>query len=196
VTVPTSFDAVISLCRDLLDQESGVAVVAIDGHSGAGKSTLALAVAGSLDAAVITGDDFYAVMDDTTRLRLTPAEGAAQYFDWRRLRREALEPLRAGGDAAFHPFHWIVGTGFSPDATTVSARRLVLLEGVYSGRPELCDLVDAAVLVEVDERTRRERLVARGHDHGDWGTRWEAAERYYFEFIRRPESFDLAVTGT
>ncbi|MFM6173306.1 MAG: (d)CMP kinase, partial [Sphaerospermopsis kisseleviana] len=70
-------------------------VVALDGRSGAGKSTLADAIAHDLGAALVHGDDFYRDMPDAERRALSAERGVDRFFDWERLRDEALIPLRA-----------------------------------------------------------------------------------------------------
>lgn len=68
---------------------------------------------------------------------------------------------------------------------------VVILEGVYSARPELADLIDLAVMVRADEAVRESRLLARDGTIGSWERQWHAAEEYYFEFIRPLTSFDM-----
>jgi para-aminobenzoate synthetase len=165
-------------------------VVAIDGHGAAGKSTLAAAVAeATAGAALVHTDDFF----------LAPAGPAgeplplAAYYDWRRLRAETLEPLRAGRVAAFKPFDWDRGHGLGA-AVTVRPEPVILLEGVFSAAPELSDLVDRSVFVDTPapERLRRLRRLIRP---GDWDADWLAAEQAYFDRVRPPASFDLVVPG-
>lgn len=168
-------------------------VVALDGFSGAGKSTIARAVAGLLDAAVVQGDDFYRDLSRADRLALSPEEGVDQYFDWPRLRCEALEPLRKGVEARFRAFDWDVGHGLGPQRQ-LPARAVIVLDGVYSARPALADLVDLAVYVDAPEPLRRERRRAR-HDPPEWEAGWDAAEHVYFSRIRPPNSCDLVVSG-
>ena len=186
-------------------------LVAIDGRSGSGKSWLAAELAPLLRAAVVPGDDFYRVMDDDERRALHAASGAARYFDWERLRAEALVPLRDDGPAAYHPFDWsghrgadpagtavpptAVPPGLSVEVREIEPRDVVLVEGVYSARAELADLVELAVLVEVDRATRLRRLAERAAHDPDWHIRWESAEAYYFSTLRPPETFDVLVAG-
>jgi len=75
------------------------------------------------------------------------------------------------------------------------AARLIILDGAYSSRPELADLVDVAILVEVPVATRRARLALREAPGflDAWHQRWDAAEDYYFSAIRPPESFDIVL---
>ena len=74
---------------------------------------------------------------------------------------------------------------------------MILLDGVYSARPELSDLIDLAVLVEADDEVRRKRLVIReGQGFMDrWHKLWDSAEDYYFTYICPRSSFALVVTN-
>src|SRR3954453_12968588 len=131
-------------------------VIAIDGFSAAGKSTIGAALATKLGAVLLHMDDFYRDMADKERLALSAARGVALYFDWARLRAEALLPLRSGDVARFAAFDWEAGTGLGA-IQTVEPRDLIVLEGVYSARPELADLVDLAVFVSAPADARRAR---------------------------------------
>jgi uridine kinase len=170
-------------------------VIALDGPSAAGTSTVAAIVGQRLSASVVGGDDFYRDMPEEQRWALTATQGVERYFDWQRLRREVLEPLRAGRAARYRPFSWLPEGGLDDRLVTVDATPIVLLEGVYAGRPELRDLVDLAVLVETPPDERHRRIVARGHGNDVWWPRWGAAEDHYFTAIRPRESFDLVVSG-
>ncbi len=176
-----------------------VIVVALDGRSGAGKSTLARVIARDLHAAVVHNDDFYRDMPDVDRREMSPPEGVDRYFDWQRLRVEALEPLVRREPARFQRFNWTNGQGLI-GSVTIAARDVVVVEGVYSARPELDDLVDLKVLVNVANRDRVQRIDGRPrtvsrHDPQGWDARWDAAEHIYFDTIRPPSSFDLIVAG-
>jgi len=172
----------------------GALVLAIDGHGGAGKSTIAAAVAEATGAALVHTDDFFRSPPD----RLPPAGAAGQalgcYYDWPRLRAEALEPLRARRAAAFRRFDWAHGSGLG-GLVTVAPSDLILVEGVFSAAPALCDLVDRSVLVETPEPERLRRLRRRVAPE-EWDEDWLIAERAYFNLSRPAWSFDLVVPGT
>jgi uridine kinase len=186
---------------------SGVLVVAIDGHGAAGKSTLAASLSEDTGASILHTDDFFC---PTERLRnvANRAEGPdaeavassragrtlADYYDVTRLRAEALEPLRAGRDGVFRRYDWSSAV-LSVDETSVAASDLILLEGVYSGAPELADLVHRAILMETPEPERLWRL-RRSVAPADWDDEWLQAEKTYFSSMRTPGSFDLVVSGT
>lgn len=164
-------------------------IVAIDGRSGSGKSTLAHMLAKLLDATVIEGDDFYAggtaLRDDS------PAARAAACIDWKR-QRIALAALRSGQAARWRPFDWDAFDG-SLRAQPIDAdpRAIMILEGVYSARPELADLVDLRVLVRVPHEVRMARLIAREGVIGPWERQWHDAEEHYFAAVMPELNFDV-----
>jgi uridine kinase len=167
----------------------GPLVVAIDGHGAAGKSTLADAVAAATGAALVRTDDFFRDSSGPP-----PPPGLAGYYDWRRLRAEALVALRAGRTARFRRFDWERGSGLD-GTVSVEPREVILVEGVFSAAPELSDLVDRSVFVDTPEPERMRRLRLRVAPD-EWDDDWLIAERAYFELTRTPSSFDLVVPGT
>jgi uridine kinase len=176
--------------------QPGVLVVAIDGHGGAGKSTLAAAVAQATGAALVHTDDFFqqpARPPSGPAARTPGGHSMAQYYDWRRIRAQAVQPLKAGRQATFRRFDWEHGGGLDGTVTATPAA-LIVLEGVFSAAPELSDLMDRSVLVETPEQERLRRLRLRVTPE-EWDPHWLIAERAYFAAIRPPSSFDLVVSG-
>jgi para-aminobenzoate synthetase len=172
-------------------------LVAVDGRSGVGKSTLCARLAARAGAAHVDGDDFYAGGDAAALAALAPPERAAAVIDVHRLRTEALQPLLAGRTARWRAFDWDAMAGLAAEPTACEPGPVVVLDGTYSGRPELADLVDLSVLVTLDDRERLARLAAREGDDLDDAelALWEAAEDHYFAVVRPPASFDLVVAG-
>lgn len=199
--VPGVADRIVAAISGRLIDHAGPFVVALDGGSGVGKSTLAVAVAAELGASVVHTDDFFASHRFGAEWDgCTAAEKADLAIDWQRLRAEALEPLRAGRDASWHPFDFATydyasGSGLATAFVTCQPTGVIVVDGIYSSRPELSDLIDLSVLVEAPAAVRRQRHDEReGTDEGAWHGRWDAAEAYYFAHVRRPESFDLVVS--
>ena len=116
-------------------------------------------------------------------------------FDWRRLRTEALEPLIRSRPAIFRPYDWERNDGSLAAVQRVEPGGLVVLEGVYSARPELSDLIDLAVLVEADPAVALGPTGRHGPDDPGWTRFWDRGEDYYFRVVRPPEGFDLRVSG-
>ena len=179
-------------------------IVAIDGRSGAGKSTLATQVARGMDAALVTTDDFFSAdITDQGWTERTPEQRAADVLDWRRLRTEALEPLRLGNPARWHALDFLAGArsdgtyGMRAEPMELQPKPVVIIDGAYSSRPELADLLDFTVLVEAAEPVRRARLAARENPEllTAWHERWDGAEEHYFAHVRPTASFHLVVNN-
>jgi uridine kinase len=186
-------------------------LVALDGGSGSGKSSLAALVAEELGAALVPSDDFCAAeVSDAEWESRSPEAKANDAIDWRRLRAEALEPLLAGRPAKWHAFDFEAGVrpngtyAMRTDFVVREPRAVIVLEGSYSCRPELADLIDLSVLVDAPVDVRHERLVARrtiylGREDktylDSWHARWDVAEEYYFTHVRPKSSFDLIVAS-
>lgn len=192
-------DAIVFEIQQRLQHKSPV-LVALDGRSGTGKSTLAHAVAARVEASIVVSDDFYAGGNDDVWSGRSASEKVAHCIDWRRMRMEVLEPLLANKPASWHPLDFQPGNGWigwKEELSTLEPAPVILLDGIYSARPELADLVDVAVLIETDDLVRRKRLVVReGQDFMQrWHQLWDAAEDYYFTHIRPRASFDLLLSN-
>ena len=122
-------------------------------------------------------------------------------FDWRRLRESVIEPLLAGSPARWYAFDF--ESGLRPDGTygtqTDPIERkpadVILLEGAYTACPELADLVDLTILVDVPIEERHARLEAREDKDflEEWHRRWDPVESHYYTQVRPRSSFDLVV---
>jgi para-aminobenzoate synthetase len=193
---------IVATIHRITRERAAPILVAIDGRSGTGKSTVARALVQEVPSVIVPSDDFFAagITAQAWAARSAP-ERARDCIDWRRLRAEALEPLLQGQDAAWHPFDFAAGE--RPDGTysisTEIVRRepepVILLDGAYSTRPELADLIDLSILVTTPDAIRRWRLEAREDPQflAAWHDRWDAAEDYYFTHVRPPAAFDIVV---
>lgn len=153
-------------------------ILAVDGAGGSGKSTVGAAVAGLLDGAVVVhGDDFYRPMPERERERLDAEQGYHRYFDWERLRDQVLVPLRADRATRYQLYDW--STGLLGAWRQVPAGSVVIVEGVYSARPELTPYYDLTVYVDTPRDVCLRRVRARGENSQDRITRWRAAEDHY-----------------
>jgi uridine kinase len=182
---------VIEACAAL--SQRSLALVAIDGLGGSGKSTLARRIQAELAASTIVEvDDFYRPMLETERQALSPREGFSSMFDWQRLRDEVLAPLRAGRAAHYHPYDWQRGMLASREVE-VRPRGLVIVEGVYTLRPELRSFWDLTVYLDVSREARLARLLARNENARAQIDRWMTAEHYYEKTFAPSEQADLVL---
>lgn len=198
------FEDIVSAAERLIAERARPIVIALDGPSGAGKSTLASQLATKLPATVVPSDDFFAAEITAAEWDARSlAERTRDAIDWRRLRRTVLEPLRAGKHATWHPFDFAAGErtdGTYPMSTETVQRApapVIIVEGAYSTRPELADLIDLAILVDAPLSVRHERQAARDSPAflEAWHRRWDAAEELYFTQIRPSTHFDFVINS-
>ena len=186
MSIETSARAVVDAVGHWRAGQSGPLVVAIDGHGAAGKSAIAAVVSDAAGATLVHVDDFF-------RESGSDGAGMAAYYDWDRLRGEALEPLRRGAAASYAAFDWETD-GFRPGLVAVAPANVIVVEGVTATADALAGCIDRTVLVVTPERERLERLHER-IGAGIWDEAWLAAERGYLG--SRPERwFDLVVSGS
>ena len=168
-------------------------MVAIDGRGGAGKSTLAAMVAQRVGAFVIDGDDFYRHENWT---EFSEAERAELCIDWRS-QLDVLEAILNKRPARWQPYDWESDNGQLSREWSVCqpGYRVVILEGTFSARPQLHDLLRLKVLLTVSRSQQRERFIEReGGDEWDaWAATWMGAEDVYFRHVMPPEAFDLTI---
>lgn len=203
--VDAPVDRLLALLEARAQAVPHIVLVAVDGASGAGKSTLVAKAVARLNrdrtrAAVICGDDFYVGGTAARWDRRSARSKASRVIDWARQRSVLLE-LRRSGVAVWYPFDWNSDDWdrepppLAEQPTITRAAEIVILEGAYSGRPELADLLDARVLVQAPQDVRRARIAAREGDayDADWSARWSEAEAGYFGEVVSPADFDLVL---
>jgi uridine kinase len=157
-------------------------LVAIDGVDGAGKTTFADRLAPRLDRPVVRAseDDFLnpaAVRH--RRGRESPEGFFRDSYDLAALERLLLDPFAAGGPFRRRAFDVLA------DAPVVSADEhappgaLLLLDGLFLQRDELCGRWDLSILLDVPEEVAAARLLEReGKPTRD---RYVLGNRLYFE---------------
>jgi len=132
-------------------------------------------------------------MPSRERERLSAEQGYQRYFDWERLRDQVLAPLRAGRAARYQIFDW--ATGQLGDWREIPSGSTVIVEGVYSARPELAPYYHLTVYVDTARDVCLQRVRARGQDTEDWIMRWRAAEDHYIRATSPQTRAKLVVPG-
>ena len=191
-----------------LAQKTTPVFVAVDGRSGCGKSTIAKLVVDKLNAdgsgdvivTVIEGDQFFGGGSQESWDELSIDDRVDRVIDWRR-ERTLLRSLKDSGFGTWYPFDWESEEWDSdevplkPVPERCVATPIVILEGVYSSRPELADLFDIRVLVNVPSDVSAKRLRGREGEAylEEWERRWSDAEDHYFGSIVATEEFDVVL---
>ena len=147
-------------------------IVGIVGAPGAGKSTIAAALVSQLpDAALLPMDGFHLPQARLVELGRRERMGATDTFDVPGF-LAVLRDLRVSGGPVFAP-------GFDrtieepvPDAIVIQpSAATVVVEGNYllldsGGWEEAAELFDATFVVQLDDRIRLDRLIARHVRYG------------------------------
>jgi uridine kinase len=178
-------------------------LVCIEGPGGAGKSTLAAAVAARYRArhqseiTVVHGDDFFGPverrwLDGHTPPRESLSDGYG-VFAHARLRRELLDPLRAGERARYQRYDW--ASDSLADWLSAPPQGVVLVEGAYVLRRHLRHYWDEALFVRTPRSVRHARMHARRQNASGWIERWVAAEDAYLAAEDPAAAANLIVDG-
>ena len=139
-------------------------VIGMDGMAASGKTTLAALLAERLDASVIHMDDFFLPQGFRTPERLRTPGGNVYY---ERFCREVKPYIRSGQLFGYRVFdahkHVYV------DTRDVWPKPVILVEGCYCMHPEIGDIYDLRLFVEVSPYEQEQRIAA---------TRAKVAEMY------------------
>lgn len=143
--------------------------VGIDGVDGAGKTTFADELADVLearDAEVIraSGDGFHHPREVRYRRgRRSPEGFYLDSFDLEQLRGRLLDPLGPGGDRRFVRAVRDVASDTLVDSDVEVARdgQVLVLDGMFLHRPELVDVWDLSVFLQVGFATSVGRMAMR-----------------------------------
>lgn len=162
-------------------------VVAIDGVDAAGKTWFADELAAAMKplrpTIRVSIDGFH--HPASTRHAREASEPADSYyrdsFDYGAFVREVIEPIGPGGNRLIRPavFDHVTDRPVDPDRIAVPNDGVVLVDGIFLGRPELDGCFDLWVYLVVSEEIAYERGVARdGTGSGDPAMRTRYRRRY------------------
>ena len=187
-----TLDELVALITSLAAR-APLTMVAIDGPSGSGKSTLSATLHSSLPGSQLVDiEHFYSDIGVDPPDGLSPHEAYEQHVDWHALDAQVLRPLRRGEPGRYRLYDWIAEE--RTDSTEVRPEGIVLVDGVYSMRPELTDAYDLTVYVETLTRERTARLAQRP-DNPVWVDRWAVGFDWYMDHMRVKERADIVISG-
>lgn len=171
-------------------------LIGIDGAGGSGKSDLANRLAGAARTGVrvVEMDDFYRKAGQDSDHR--GEREAGWLFDWRRLRRQVLDPAIHGEPTSYQRFDWVAQR--LADWVDVPNDVPLIVEGVTTLRRELRDMFKLRIWVAAPRDVRLARGLARdgGSERRKWEELWMPAEDHYRVTHRPERDADLVVDGT
>ncbi len=171
-------------------------LVGIDGCGGSGKSTLANELAKDFPGVttIVRMDDFY--LPTSQHINSPPKlKPVGADFDWRRLLKEVIEPIRQNKTGYYQRYDWNRDELIDPSKVSVGG--IVIIEGVYSLRNELIDHYDCSIWVECP----RELRLARGLDRDGvnarsmWVNNWMVSEDLYTREHKPFDKADFIING-
>jgi uridine kinase len=155
-------DRLVTTIEDLQATRARV-LVAIDGPDAAGKTTLADALAVRLGEGVTraSADHF----EHPAEVRTRDGRGGDTYyrdgFDHQTLRRVMLTPFACGADTVVTAWRDPLTDEHREVITTVPARAVLIVDGVFLQRPELQDVWTYIVYLTVEPAVTVQRAVTR-----------------------------------
>jgi hypothetical protein len=170
----------VALARAAAPRAGATRVAAIDGRSGAGKSTLAHALAGELEAPLVSLEDLYGGWDGLE-------QGVSLLLS------AVLQPLAAGRAPEVPRYDWLAAAWGESWALSPPAHLVIV--GAGAGARALAPYTSVLVWLELDPALRRERALARrdGELYAPHWERWALQEDAFFERERPKERADLVV---
>lgn len=173
---------------DRLSKQDSMVNVAIDGNSASGKSSLAALLATIYDCNVIHMDDFFLPFPMRTPERLAEVGGN---IDYERFSKQVVTGLTSGVAFSYGVFDCSVGKLVAEQ--TLPAKKLNIVEGVYSLHPRFIDLYTLKVFLKLDADTQSQRILARNGPlmHQRFLNEWIPLEDYYFKEAKVAAQADL-----
>jgi uridine kinase len=173
------FDLLVERIRAV---DRPVRIVGVDGCGGAGKTTFAARLSRAAGGVPVVHTDDFASHDDS--------------LGWGpRFRREVIDPLLAGGAAAFRPYDW-VARRIADMEITLDPAPVVIVEGVGATREAWRDDLALRVWVDCPRDVRLRRGIERdGEQLREFWTWWMAAEDGYVATEQPQRYADVVVDG-
>jgi uridine kinase len=173
---------------DMLKSTGRIVNVAIDGNCGAGKSMLAALLEGIYDCNVFHLDHFFLRPYQRTPKRLSEPGGN---IDHERFGREIIEGIRRNNAFSYQVYD--CQEDILEPSVAVDPKRLNIIEGSYSMRPEFIDLYDIKIFMKIDKEEQSRRILERSGSklHKRFVEEWIPMEDKYFDAYGILEKADL-----
>ena len=151
-------------------------ICAIDGGCASGKTSLSELLAQHYTVTVIHLDDFFLRPEQRTQARLSEIAGN---IDYERFTEEVLNPLKLGNPIFYRPYDCrkeiLLG------AVTPRKTPIVIIEGVYSLRPDFQSIYDLKIFLKTSVEEQKRRLMTRNAKlYPRFEQEWIPMENQYF----------------
>ncbi len=162
---------------DKLISDKSNAVIAIDGMCASGKTTFASLLAEQFDAQIIHMDDFFLPPEMRTAERLSEPGGNIHH---ERFSEEVISGILSRAEFSYRVFS--CKTGGYVQAQTVQPSKPIIIEGAYAIHPQIPDIYDFKIFLEVSSETQLKRIHKRNGSEAleIFKSKWIPFENKYF----------------
>jgi len=164
-------------------------IIGIDGNCASGKSTLALLLLELFDAQVIHMDDFFLPPNLRTPKRF---EIPGQNVHYERFLTEVVNPLKQMMPTfEYRPFS--CKTMNYENTRRIDGTKMIIIEGAYSMRPDIREIYDLKVFLQIDQDLQMQRIMKRNGPEmsENFKNKWIPMENKYFEYDQIRDICDL-----
>ena len=177
--------------KELISQKP-TAVIAIDGMCASGKTTLANALSEEFGMQIIRMDDFFLPFAMRTAERLSQP---GRNIHYERFVKEVACPLRNGSDFEYRVFSCAEGDYTA--VRSICASKPIIIEGAYSLHPEIPDIYDLKIFLQINPETQLERIKNRNGTEAleAFRSKWIPFENKYFDSFSIKEKCNLIINN-
>lgn len=162
-------------------------VIAIDGGCGTGKSTIADQINAIYGGNVYHTDDYFLRPEQRSEKRLSEIGGN---IDYERFLFEIIDGIKSALPFSYTPFSCKTMSLGNP--VSVIPRRVEIIEGSYSHRPDFAYLYDLRIFLTADLDIRKARIIKRAPERAErFFSEWMPKEDAYFEKFGIRELSDI-----
>ncbi len=185
--IGSKYDELFTAINKLIIGKQQV-IIAIDGSSASGKTTLADALSEIFDCNIFRMDNFFLTSQQKTPQRFKEAGGNV---DYERFKEQVLKKIASQKAFSYQPYN--CKSGALDVAINVIAKKLNVIEGVYSMHPNLIAYYDLKVFLTNDEQLQKQRILNRNGEImlNRFLNEWIPLENNYFSQLQIKSKCDF-----
>ncbi len=174
---------------DALIRSNHHILIAIDGPCASGKSTFAKMLGQKYDCNIFHMDDFFLPSIKRTNERLKETGGN---IDYERFENEVVRNLLCGCDFSYGKYN--CSEGKITETVQVFAKKINIIEGVYSLHPNFSDIYDLKIFMDTDKEEQLKRLKSRAPEKLErFVSEWIPKENAYFDKFQIKSCCDFVI---